>query len=109
MHKNNNIMKNFISKYNALNEQTAVLSDDFKERIVQYLEDNDDLLEKLASLIKDLEPEESVEFEDIGINKAEFGIREGDEIYVKRLSSTDTPKSSICIYNKVKIIKRNSP
>lgn len=99
-----NYFKSLAANYGAVNEQAAVLSSDLKERIKEYL-DNDDLLEKMAVLLKDLEPGTETTFKELNISKEEYGIRADDTIKVKRLPDGDTPKFAVSIYNVAEMIK----
>jgi hypothetical protein len=92
------------SRYTRLYEQSAVLSDDSNIRLAQYL-DNEDLLEKLASKLRDIETGVKTNFEDLGINASDYGFREGDTIDILKKEESGQPKFVVKISNAQEVFE----
>jgi hypothetical protein len=83
-----------------INEQVAVISDDMKERLRQYLE-NDSFLEKLSDLFLDLDDGETTTSTELQISGKKFGIMEKDIIHVRVDKSDDkSPKFYMWVMNE---------
>lgn len=80
-----------------LKEQvSATISDDPKERIVNYLE-NEDLLEKIAALASELDDNTMHELQ---LDAKEYGITEGDILYLQAdKTNKDKPKFLLWVMN----------
>jgi hypothetical protein len=92
------------SRYARLDEQSAVLSDDSNIRLAQYL-DNEDLLEKLASKLRDIETGVKTNFEDLGIKASDYGFREGDTIDILKKEENGQPKFVVKISNAQEVFE----
>ena len=71
-----------IYKNRKLNEQTAVVSKDYDERLKGYL-DNEDFLEVLSDAFKGLDNGEVTTLKDLAIEGKKYGILPGDVIHVE--------------------------
>ena len=85
-----------IYKNRKLNEQTAVVSKDYDERLKGYL-DNEDFLEVLSDAFKGLENGEVTTLKDLAINGKEYGILDGDTIHVEVSIEADKPKYTMYV------------
>jgi hypothetical protein len=87
-------------KNNVLNEQAAVISDDLKVRMKQYL-DNEDFLEILSAKFADLEDGEVTTSQELQIDTAEYGFI-GDDILHIRVDKSDlkAPRFEMWLMNE---------
>lgn len=91
--------QNLAAKY-SINEQHAYTADDPKERIQQYLDD-DDFLTKLSVVFRDLEDDSTATLTELQISGKEFGVAEEDIIHVKvDKSDKNNPKFTMWIVNE---------
>lgn len=90
---------NLYRQYAKINEQAAVVSDDPRERIAQYL-DNDDFLEKLAVVLRGMDDGDESTLQELQISPKDFGILEDDIIHVKKSSEDGVPKFTIWVMNE---------
>ena len=96
--KNLNIDK--YMKYDAINEQTAVISEDPKERLKQYL-DNEDFLEKLSAVLVDLEDGYETTHVDLQISGKDYGILSDDIIHIRvDKADVNNPKFVMWVMNE---------
>ncbi len=82
-----------IEKYKSrkINEQAAVISDDYDERLKDYLGD-EDLLEVLSDALKTLEHGETTTTKELAIDTKSYGVLDGDVIHIEvdKLDPKDT-------------------
>lgn len=65
-----------------INEQSAVISDDMNDRLRDYL-DNEDFLEKLSVIFRELDNGETTTLTELQISGKEYGILDNDIIHIK--------------------------
>jgi len=88
-----------IYKNRKLNEQTAVISKDYDERLKGYL-DNEDFLEVLSDAFKGLEDGDKTTTTELAIDGKEFGILSDDVIYIEvDKKDENAPKFTLYVVN----------